>query len=323
VRLREGYRFVDWATQGYLLLVAVVAVAVHRGHWLALVGLHLAALVAVHALVRIGRRPKAPPWLRWLRDFYPILLYFGFYAETWVVNRMTGAARLDPWLMRADQAVFGCQPAEAFMAVCSQPWLGELLHASYLSFYLMVGGVGFWLSVRNRRAFGHFVTVVSLVFYACYAIYLFVPAVGPRVLYADTPERAQFFATYGQAPRPVPAALEAGPAYRVLDLIERHAEIAGAAFPSSHVTIAFVTAWFSWRYLRAIRWPHLLLALSICGSTVYTRAHYGVDVLAGLLAAAVLLPAAEAAYRRWGWTEGPGTHPAACQAPGAAASSRP
>jgi membrane-associated phospholipid phosphatase len=89
------------------------------------------------------------------------------------------------------------------------------------------------------------------------------------------------------------------------------------------VTMAFVTAWFSWRYLRAIRWPHLLLALSICGSTVYTRAHYGVDVLAGLLAAAVLLPAAEAAYRRWGWTEGPGTHPAACQAPGAAASSRP
>jgi hypothetical protein len=136
-------------------------------------------------LVRIGRRPKAPPWLRWLRDFYPILLYFGFYAETWVMNRMTGAARLDPWLMRADQAVFGCQPAEAFMAVCSHPWLGELLHVSYLSFYLMVGGVGFWLSVQNRRAFGHFVTVVSLVFYACYAIYLFVPAVGPRVLYAD------------------------------------------------------------------------------------------------------------------------------------------
>ncbi len=301
VPLRNRYRPVDWATQGYLLFVALVAVAGHRGAWLPLTGAHLAALLAVHVLIAADRRAGRPAWLRWLRDFYPILLFFGLYAEIEPMNRLLGRPRLDPWLQAADRSLFGGQPAEAFMATADHPVFSELMHLSYLSFYLMVGGVGAWLSWFQRRAFGHFVTVVSLVFYACYATYLFVPAVGPRILYADTPERSQFFADHGHGPRPVPAGVERGPCYRLLDLIERRAEIPAAAFPSSHVAQALVTAWFSWRYLRAIRGLHLALALSIPLSTVYTRAHYGVDVLGGLLAAAVLFPPAQAIYRRWGW----------------------
>lgn len=291
----------DRATQGYLLWVALVAAMAHRGPWLPLVLAHLAAMLAVHGLILADARPGRPVWLRWLRDFHPILLYFGLYAEIEPMNRLLGRPRLDPWLMAADEAVFGGQPAEAFMAVAGHPAFSELMHLSYLSFYLMVGGVGAWLSWFHRRAFGHFVTVVSLVFYVCYAVYVLVPAVGPRILYADTPERSRFIADHGHPPRPVPAAVEAGAAYRLLDVIERRAEIPAAAFPSSHVAVALVTAWFSGRYLRALRWIHLALALSIPLSTVYTRAHYGVDVLGGLLAAALLLPAAEAIYRRWGW----------------------
>ncbi len=297
------YRLVDFATQGYLLFGALVVLALRGNHWRELLGLHLVGLLAVHGLIRLNPAANGPRWRQLLRDFYPILLYGGFYFEILAVNRMLAFPRLDSWLLRADHAVFGRQVAEAFQPAFPQPFVSELLHLSYLSFYAMVGGVGAWLVVRNRPAFGHFVTVVSLAFYTCYAAYLFVPAAGPRVLYADTPERAQFFTMYGHAPRPVPANVEAGWCYRALDLIERHAEIPGAAFPSSHVAIAVITAWFSWRYVRCIRWLHLGLALLICVSTVYTRAHYGVDVLGGLLAAGLLFPAAEMAYRRWGWAE--------------------
>ncbi len=290
-------------TQGYLLFVALVTAAWHRGPWMILAGAHVVAMLAVHELVR---RDASGRWLRgwrWLRDFYPILLLFGLYSETLVVNRMLGLPRIDPWLIAADERLFGWQPAEALMPVCAQLWFSELMYFSYLSFYLMVGGLGFWLSVRNRTAFGHFVTVVAGAFYVCYGTYLFVPAVGPRILYQESPERSAFAERHGHPPRAVPASVEAGPCYRVLDLVERHAEIAGAAFPSSHVALGFITAWFSWRYVRLVRWPHLVLAVGICFATVYTRAHYAVDVLAGLAAAVVLFGLMQRVHRRWGWSE--------------------
>lgn len=297
------YRLVDLATQGYLLFVALVALALRGNHWLGLVLLHTAGIGLVHRLIQSSSGPATPRWRQFIRDFYPVLLFGGFYTEILLVNRMLTISRIDPWLMQVDHAIFGLQPAEAFFPAFPSPMVSEVLHLSYLSFYAMIGGVGFWLAVRNRPAFGHFITVVALTFYVCYASYLFVPAAGPRVFYSDTPERGQFFVIYGQAPRPVPAGVEGGWCYRALDLIERHAEIPAAAFPSSHVALALITAWFSWRYLRPIRWLHLGLALLICVSTVYTRAHYGVDVLGGILAAAILFPLTNGAYRRWGWRE--------------------
>ncbi|MSU24684.1 MAG: phosphatase PAP2 family protein [Opitutus sp.] len=308
--LLSQYRLVDVATQGYLLFVAFVALALRGEHWVGLVALHLGTVTVVHGLIRTNPPPaardvaggafSANAGRAWLREFYPILLYVGLYVETVVVNRMMATPRLDPWLLRVDHELLGFQPAEVFPVAFVQPLFSEFMHLSYLSFHVMVGGVGWWLSVRNLTAFRHFVTVVSLVFYACYATYLFVPAVGPRVLFADTPERAQFIAQYGRPPRPTPVPAGGQWAGRAFTLVEEHGEIPGAAFPSSHVAVALVTAWFSWRYVRRIRWLHLFFVVTILFSTVYTRAHYAVDVIGGLVAAAVLFPAAQALYARAG-----------------------
>lgn len=308
--LLRGYRLIDVATQSYLLFVAVVATVLRGEHWAVLVGLHLGTLVAVHGLI-VTHRPTAARAVAggrftaragrtWLREFYPIFLFFGLYGETVVMNRMMATPRLDPWLVRADHALLGFQPAEVFPLAFAHPLFSEFMHLSYLSYHLMIGGLGLWLSIRNLAAFRHFVTVVSLVFYACYATYVFVPAVGPRVLFAATPERAQFVAHYGREPRPTPAPAADRWAQRTFAFVEEHGDIAGAAFPSSHVAVALVTTWFSWRYLRPLRWLHGFFALTILFSTVYTRAHYAVDVLGGVVAAAVLFPAAQALYTRTG-----------------------
>ena len=303
------YRLVDFATQGYLLFVAVVALALRGEHWAELAMIHCGVLAAVHLLIASvepaltrGFYPgKAfvSAGASWLREFYPILLYAGLYVETVVINRMVAQPRLDPWLLRADHALFGCEPAEVFPMAFAHPLCSEIMHLSYLSYYAMVGGVGLWLSLRNLAAFRHFVTVVSLVFYACYALYLFVPAVGPRVIFRATPERAQFVERYGYEPRAVANDSGGTWARRAFTLIEEQGEIPGAAFPSSHVAVALVTGWFSWRHLRRIRWLHLGFAVTILFSTVYTRAHYAVDVLGGLAAAAVLFPAAQALHMRF------------------------
>ena len=302
------YRLVDLCTQGYLGLVAGLALVVRGEHWVGLVGFHLAALAGVHLLTRLDHRKagatgnhSAPAWRRglsWLRELYPLLLCLGLYVEIETVNRMLVFPRLDPWLMRADHALFGFQPAEAFPVAMAQPIFSEFMHVSYFSFHAMIGGIGLWLAAHNQAACRHFIAVVSLMFYACYTIFLFAPAWGPRVWSADTPERTWFVAQYGRAPREVPEATTRLPGHRALTFVEEHGEIAGAAFPSSHVAVALGTAWVAWRYFRRMRWLYAFCALTILFSTVYTRAHYAVDVFGGLMAAAVLLPAAQALYAR-------------------------
>jgi membrane-associated phospholipid phosphatase len=79
--------------------------------------------------------------------------------------------------------------------------------------------------------------------------------------------------------------------------IYRVFESPGAAFPSSHVAVTLTTVFFSFRYLRPIRWLHLCMAVLLCLSTIYCRYHYAVDVLAGALAAALLLPVGHRLYR--------------------------
>jgi len=67
-------------------------------------------------------------------------------------------------------------------------------------------------------------------------------------------------------------------------------EAPGAGFPSSHIAVSIGTLYFSFRYLRSIRWLHLAAVVLLCLATIYCRYHYVVDVLAGGAMAAVLIP---------------------------------
>jgi len=63
--------------------------------------------------------------------------------------------------------------------------------------------------------------------------------------------------------------------------------------------VALCTVFFSFRYLRRIRYAHLGVAVLLCLSTVYCRYHYVVDVLAGLVTAAVVIPLGNWLYFRF------------------------
>jgi membrane-associated phospholipid phosphatase len=94
-----------------------------------------------------------------------------------------------------------------------------------------------------------------------------------------------------------PAAVQAGLFYKIMAWIYHRFETPGAAFPSSHIAIAITTVWFSFLYLRRIRWVHLVVVILLCVSTVYCRYHYVVDVVAGALTAALLIPLGNRLYR--------------------------
>jgi membrane-associated phospholipid phosphatase len=298
----KHYRFIDYATQGYVAVVGLLILGLHGGRvpgWGWLLAAHGACLLLVHGLIHVAAARPGNRILDFLRHFYPVLLYTGFYRETGMLNQMTISGYLDAVFIRWDQRVFGFQPSLEFMRALPWAWVSEIFYAAYFSYYVMIAGVGLALFLRDRAQFHHYIAVVSFVFYGCYLIYIFLPVIGPRILYSDLVP----YTPPPEAPAAElwvwPEAVQHGPFYRIMAIIYDHFESPGAAFPSSHVAIALVTVYFSFRYLRAIRWPHLVMAVLLCLSTVYCRYHYAVDVPAGALTAALLLPLANRLYWRF------------------------
>jgi len=56
---------------------------------------HAAGFVLVHLLIQFHTRRPANRGLDFLRHYYPILLYSGFYKETGLLNQMLYSGYLD------------------------------------------------------------------------------------------------------------------------------------------------------------------------------------------------------------------------------------
>jgi len=298
----RGYTFIDYATQGYLALVALL-IALFHGHtvpaWPWLMGAHLLVMTIIQALIWADRQPRCPAALAFLRHFYPVLLYAGLFAETGWLNQMFITGYLDPAIIHFDQALFGDQPSLSFMQRLPYLFVSEVFYGAYFSYYLMIGGVGIALYIRNRTAFFRYIAVMSFVFYVCYLLYIFVPVIGPPIFFRNIfgyalPADLQNLASNSGYPE----AIKSGTFFRIMKWIYDVFEAPGAAIPSSHVAIALCTVFFSFRYLRGVRWIHLALAILLCLATVYCRYHYVTDVLAGIVTAAVLIPLGDWLYGR-------------------------
>ena len=300
----KNYTFVDYATQGYIALVGLLILLFHNHtvpNWPLFLGAHALALGLVHWLIQIYARHKSVLLLDFLRHFYPVLLYTALFVETGSLNRMFFPEYLDPIVARWEQQLFGCQPSVLFME--KFPWLAlsELFYISYFCYYLMIAGVGIALFLRSRQQFFHYVSVVSFLFYVCYLIYIVLPVIGSRAFFHQVegyalPEATQKLALTDAYPE----AVQAGAFFQIMKWVYRVFEAPGAALPSSHVAVALCTVFFSFRYLRPIRFLHLAVAVLLCLSTVYCRYHYVVDVLAGLATAAVVIPAGNWLYFKFG-----------------------
>jgi membrane-associated phospholipid phosphatase len=300
----KNYTFVDYATQAYMAVVGLLILLFHNEtvpHWPRLLAAHAAGMALIHWLIQAQARHKSVGVLNFLRHFYPVLLYTVFFMETGLLNRMFFRDYLDPVVAEWEERIFGCQPSVLFME--KLPWLpvSEVFYASYFSYYVMIVGVGIALFLRSRRQFFHYVSVVSFLFYVCYLIYIFLPVIGSRVFFRQVDGYAPPPATQALAITDAyPEAVQAGVFFQMMKWVYREFEAPGAAFPSSHVAVALCTVFFSWRYLRRIRYAHLAVVVLLCFATVYCRYHFVVDVLAGLLTAAVLIPTGNWLYFKFG-----------------------
>jgi membrane-associated phospholipid phosphatase len=298
----QAYTFVDYATQFYSALVLVLIAGFHNGTvpgWRWLIAGHLVQIVVVHAMVQSQIHLRGNAVLKFLRYFYPVLLYTAFFRETGSLNRMFFGEYMDPLLIGWEQKLLGCQPSVLFMQHLPWLWVSEIFYASYFSYYVMVAGIGIALLMRNRQQFFHFVSVVSFLFYICYTIYIILPVIGPRVFFHEIDGYvlpAEYQALAGV--QSYPEAVRAGVFFKIMAWIYSVFEAPGSAMPSSHVAVALCTLYFSFLYLPKIRWVHLVMTVLLCLSVVYCRYHYTLDVVGGAVTAAVLIPLGNWLYFR-------------------------
>ncbi len=307
--LFQRYTFVDYATQGYMALVGLIILLLHTPrapHWPFLLLAHAVGLILIHLLIQLHAWRPAVRGIDFLRHTYPILLYFGFYQETGLLNQMLYSGYLDPHFLRLERWMFGWQPGIELMERFPSRAVSEVLYAAYFSYYLMISGVALALLIRDRRQFAHFISVVSLVFYVCYLTFIFMPVVGPYILYPGVVTRPLPADVMPATPLTTPATVQAGVFFQIMAWIFEHFETPGAAFPSSHVAVALCTVYFSFLYLRPIRWAHLVMVILLCISTVYGRYHYVTDVIAGVLTAVIMIPLGNRLYFKFRLAENRG-----------------
>jgi membrane-associated phospholipid phosphatase len=269
------------ATLAYVAVALAVTLARGPGTWPAVVllpfWLLLVALVA-GALAPLARRAGRVG--RLLGEFYPLALTVGLYTHVGLVNTAAGVSH-DALVQRWEELLFGGQPSIEWIRACPSPAWSTLMHAGYLSYYVILAGspLGLWLKGRREAARGTILLVMST-FYVCYSIFLLFPVAGPRYLFppAESPATAVPVAAFTHR------LLEAGSAW-------------GTAFPSSHVAVALVGSACAWRGFRPLGAVLVPAAVLMSLATVYGQFHYAVDALAG----AALALAALTADRRAGY----------------------
>ncbi|MSR36727.1 MAG: phosphatase PAP2 family protein [Gemmatimonadetes bacterium] len=266
----------------YLALTAVLLPlgGAGLGRVLALI-FHLgtaAALLALPAWAARGRFPRV------LADWLPLLLVPLLYAELpLLMEGLPGPVTYhDPAIAGLEGFLFGTQPAYAWAGAWPLLPLSELLHACYVSYYPLIytPPLFVYLGMSGRArvrgagpAYSETVLAVVLAFLLCFLVFIVFPVQGPRYL-------------------GVPAGVPDGPVRRLALLVLQGASSRGAAFPSSHVSVALAQAALALRHQpRVGRWT-LAVAVGLAAGAVYGGFHYGVDALSG---AAVGLVAARMA----------------------------
>jgi membrane-associated phospholipid phosphatase len=264
----------------YLLISVSALFFPHRpAAWPVLLVLHVFGAML---LLEIGPAPIAVHWVsgrsprltRVIGDWYVLALVPALYSELAMLNvAVHGGKYFDDIILHWEAQLFGGQPSHEFAAALPNLALSEFLHFAYISYYLIIYGPFLMLYLRGRTdAHQRAAFTVMLTFFAHYVFFIFFPVQGPRYLF------------------PAPTGdMAAGPMYNLAHQILEAGSSRGAAFPSSHVGVAFAQTAMSFLFLK--RWSPILVLLStgLAVGAVYGGFHYATDVVAGFLFAMLLV----------------------------------
>jgi membrane-associated phospholipid phosphatase len=230
-----------------------------------------AAILAALLILRwIDTKRSAPVTL--LRQLLPLALVVYWYPETYYIDSFL-FPNLDGFFMKADALLFGGQPSLSFCRIVPWLWFNELMNFAYLSFYFIII-LTVRASYKMEKAKGAKTACMLLFSFLCYyVLFIIFPVMGPQFYF----------------PPPNNCTPDTWPFRAAMQLLQDCGEKPTGAFPSSHVGITVICLLILYaQKIRKLFWALLPLAVLLIISTVYIKAHYLIDVAAGLLTAPFL-----------------------------------
>ncbi len=210
-----------------------------------------------------------------------MLLAF-FYGETAHLNTFL-FPKIDPYLVAWDEWIFGYQPSIRFSEMANHPIFSELMFLAYFSYYLMpfIAFVAIW--VYKRTYFEKFSFLILSGYFTYYLLFICIPAAGPQFYFTPPLNQIETSGFFGM----------------LVKLIQKYGEAPTAAFPSSHIGISVMLLILLFRNFKKLAVLFLPFCLLLIFSTVYIKAHYFVDILAGILTGPLILAFNQYIYSKY------------------------
>jgi membrane-associated phospholipid phosphatase len=231
-------------------------------------GYHLAfnlSVILLVLLLSLGRRSSViKTGTGVLSLWYPLILYGLFYYQTGLLNTVVFGRFLDSIFLDMDEQIFGQFPGLFLGGTQGNAFFDEFFHFFYFCYYLIIPLTFILLYRKDVKLFEKFVFQVSTLFYVCFVIFIFLPVEGPVLM------RNEYYHGHGL--------------FRaIVDFIFAKGENPGAGFPSSHVAVTFLVAWWGSSHFKRLKFVYWLTFLFLTIATVYCMFHYAVDAIGGLL----------------------------------------
>ena len=275
--MRTFLNAVDLLTIVFALFLALVTLLFISSipMWPQLLATYLLIAFAVVVLAVQDRRTRGGKLLRFTHAFIPIVCVILIFNSLGDLIPGIRHRYYDDILIRIDFGMFGAHPT-VWLERFTHPLLTGLLQAAYISYYFMPIALAASLFLKNRnREFDAAVFALLLCFYLSYIGYLLFPAVGPRFT-------LNHLQTMGLQAGPLTAWVQ-----QTLDGLEQNKT---DAFPSGHTAVALVSLFYAGKYgERALFRILIPFVTALIVSTVYLRYHYVIDVIAGVLLAALTI----------------------------------
>ena len=206
-----------------------------------------------------------------LQNILVFALMTFLYKETAMLNTLI-FPKIDEFLSNLDQNIFKFQPSIEFSKHFNSLFFSELFYFGYFCYYLLplvVFGILYKFLPQKIEEFG-FILITSFLLY--YFIFIIIPAEGPQFYFTFPDNYIEAQGIFGNA----------------IKLIQKNGEAPTAAFPSSHVGISWIVIFWLYQNLRKSMKYFLPFVILLMFSTVYIKAHYFVDVVAGFLTAPIV-----------------------------------
>jgi len=253
---------------GYLVLVMVFLAISHQPSTAALriTLVHSAAILFVLLVANFSRRSGL---VQIVHDFYPAMLFMILFSEFTHTSTVLFSYWLEPLLIKFDLWAFSGSPQQWAVAHLS-PEIIEFFAFSYWSYYLVIPGTLFFVYRKNYpHGLIDATTRMCLTMFACYLLFMLSPARGP----------------HHALPANGASLMDGGFFTNMVRSIQKIGSVQGAAFPSSHVAVAWAMFFVLLQHAAKIAWPIGLLIAALTFSVITMGYHFSLDALGGVVVA--------------------------------------